>query len=384
MRNTFFLVMAFLALGQVYALDFQVNGEFKTGIFFLHRDIMGVTRENARIHNNDGDSGRSEGRLRFGMDLLSETFGMKVRLFVDENKAADNMIKTDYAYGFANLLNNQITISAGLLGNSPWGSGGPELSRELETGGGNPILGIRTELKPGFIPGLNLGFVLNRDNDTPPIGIVIEQFGDIIFDSVVGIAYENKYFNFRFAYRFDRKIDSPAANTSGEQFVYRVEEHVLGLLLPGMSISANGFCIGIGKVISDSGQGGVEAYMQNWLYMDYDHDLFRTGVDVGYRDTLVFNGQFIEVRPYFYLKLFNLMSVGVKGGMEFGFNTGDYFPDGTAYNFWFVEPQVQLNLINNFNVSLVYRYTAGVYGSEISYVEDQQTHWFNLRFVFTF
>ena len=386
------LLAGLLAAGSALALDVEVSGEIKTGFFAEWREMKGESASYARIYNSDGDSGAAEGRIRLGLALQEENFGMRTRFYRQEFKAKNNKfdsssnIGVDFAYAYGTMLDNQIKISAGLLGESPWGTGGPDLIKELETTGNDPILGIRTEWKPlGFLRGLNLGFVLNRDNDTPPSSAK-EKFGDIFAETVAGIAYEHDFFALRFAYRFNRELESPAAIVNGSQLVYRVEERALEKFVPGISVWANGYCKGIGAKVINS-QGATETFIQNWFYARYDPENFTVGIDVRYEDWFEDkdNKQFLEIRPSFYYKLFNnILNVGVRGGMEFGFNNGRYFREGAVYNFWFVEPQIKANLKSNFYTALVYRYTSGYYTGNPSFEEDQETHWFNLRVCFTF
>jgi hypothetical protein len=287
----------------------------------------------------------------------------------------------DFGYVYGNLFDSQLKISAGLLGESPWATGGPELFRELEyTGDGFSIMGIRTEWKPNFLPGLNLGFVLNRADDNMPSDAK-ELFADLFLESIAGIAWEHEYFAFRFAYRFDRGIDSPMANVVGQRLVYRVEERILDKLLPGLSISANGYSQGIGAVGKGSGRG-TRCYIENWLYISYDSEYYTAGLNVRYMDDFLNNGQQLEFKPSFYWKFFNnFLAAGLMGGLEMGFNNGKSFQD-TFYNFWFIEPQVKANINSNLYVALVYRYTSGTY--ETSRNKDQTTNWVNIRLVYTF
>ena len=125
---------------------------------------------------------------------------------------------------------------------------------------------------------------------------------------------------------------------------------------------------------------------------------FTAGFDVGYRIAYkdgpldgdpdggpVQNDRFLELRPSFYYKLFgNFLNVGLKAGMELGFNGGRHFPDGPAYNFWFFEPQVRVNFNANLHAAAVYRYTAGLYRVLPSFDPDQTTHWINIRLCYTF
>jgi len=394
MKKIIAMVIAGLfAAGSAFALDdiIELSGEIKTGFFVEERELSGETYSRSAIYNNDGDSGSQEGRIRMGINLHTKGLGLRTRFSQQNfpfrangiNDTSVSRIGVDFAYVYANLFNSQLKISAGLLGESPWGSGGPELNKELEyTVGGTPISGIRVEWKPlRSLRGLNLGFVLNRQDDTVPSDAKI-VFGDLFLESILGIAWEHKYFAFRFAYRFDRGIDSPAAVVVGEKLVYRLEERLLWMLLPGMSISANGYCEGINAEGKGSGRG-TPGFFQNWLYIAYDPEYIMAGVNVGYRDGFVNNEQKLEFRPYFYYKLIsNHLVAGLMGGMEIGYNNGKSIPDA-FYNFWFIEPKVQVNVNFNFYFALAYRYTSGAYGTETSY-KDQNTNWVNLRLCYTF
>jgi hypothetical protein len=373
------LTAALVAAFPAFSVDIDIFGEMKSGFFYEQKELAGETYEYARIHNNDGDSGIDEGRIRFGISLTLENFGMRTRFTQYNFKPADR-VWVDFAYAYVNVFDNQFKLSAGLLGESPWGTGGPELFKELEYNGDYPLPGIRFEWMPNFLPGLNLGFVLNSDNDPVDISSK-EKFADLIRDSIVGIAYEHEYFAFRFAYRFSRPINSAAAEQGGEQFVYRVEERILTKVLPGMQISANGYRKGIGEV---EGRTTVKSF-QNWLYIVYDNTNFTAGLDVGYRDTLENDVRYFEFRPSFYYKFFdNFLNVGLRAGMEMGTNQGRAFPDGPFYNFWFLEPQVRLNFNSNFYIAAVYRYTGGLYGDHVSFDPDQKTHWVNIRLCYSF
>jgi hypothetical protein len=387
------LLAAALVAGSAFAQDeIEVSGEMKTGFFTSDRETGGKTYSLARIHNNDGDSGPGEGRIRFGVNFKLGNYGLRTQFyqvkFARATGADDTNIDrvgADFIYAYGNLFDEQFKISAGLLGESPWGSGGPELNKELEYTPGDspsPITGIRFEWTPNFLPGLNLGFVLNRDDDTVPDGAK-ETFGDMFMESVVGVAYEHDYFAFRFAYRFDRDVDSPAANVTGEKLLYRVEERILGKLLPGMSVWANGYWIGIGAEGRKSSGRTIPNTIQNWLYILYDPEYFSAGLTIGYRDAFYNDGKFLEIRPSVFGKFFNnFLNVGVTAGMEMGFTDTSRIPDADVYNFWFVEPQVRLNLIGNFYAAAVFRYISGQYGEDYK-ILDQTTTWFNLRFCYS-
>jgi hypothetical protein len=384
------LLLTLVAVSFTFAVeDIQITGEVKTGFLFEQRNEGGETTSYARINNNDGDAGASEGRVRIGIAFELKNIGIRTRFYQDNfNRGTGandpNLLKvrTDYFYGYGGTFNNQLRISAGLLGESPWGTGGPELYQELEYSGGAPLMGIRVEWKPlGPLRGLNLGFVLSRSDEGVPWDAK-EQFGDLFRESILGIAWEHKYFAFRFAYRFDRDVKSDAVFVTGEKFTYRIEERFLWMLLPGMQIWANGYCEGINSEGRGSGYG-PPGYIQNWVSANYDSMYFNTGIDAGYKDNFVKKtGQLLEIRPSFYYKFINNRLVaGVMGGIVMGFNGSESYPD-VFYNNWYVEPLVKVNIYNNFYIALVYRYTSNAYQTIGN--NDYYTNWFNLRLCYTF
>jgi len=389
MKKLITILFAGLLAASAFALDdiIELSGEIKTGVFIEQRQSDGQTQSKNTIYNNDEDSGNTGSRVRFGIALNTKGIGLRTR-FSQQNflyRPKDNIndtsmapVEVDFAYVQGSLFNGQFRMSAGLLGESPWGTGGPELGRELEYNG-SPTTGIRLEWRPlGSLRGLNLGVVLGRSNEQVPDDAK-ETFGDLFLESILGIAYENPYFGFRFAYRFDRGLESPAAVTEGEMLVYRVEERLLWRLLPGMSISANGYCQGINA----GGRDHTPGFIQHWLYISYEPEYFSTGLNFGYYDGFELNAQKMEFRPYFYYNIIpNHLIAGLMGGMEIGFASGKSFQD-TFYNFWFIEPQVKVNINNNFYFAVVYRYQAGNYLKETT-DKDQVTNWVNLRLGFVF
>jgi len=91
--------------GLVFAQDFTVSGEMKTGYFWERILADGdEVYEEAKMHNND-DAGDNQGRFRMNTHLFN-------------------------------------------------GVGGPDLWTELDA-----QIGIRTEIMPKVIPGFNIGFM---------------------------------------------------------------------------------------------------------------------------------------------------------------------------------------------------------------------------------
>jgi len=393
MKKIITILVCFLLSGFLFALDIDITSELKTGFYMEWKDFENEKSTHSRLFNND-DADGAEGRIRLGINLTGESFGIRTRFsqnefvrgtgFFDENLIR---ISVNFAYAYLNTFDNQLKFSAGLLGESPWGTGGPYLDHRLEeVPFGPPVMGLRTEWNPNFIPGFSLGFVLNKaDDSVPPDAKIV--FGDLFLESVAGIAWEHEYFAFRFAYRFDRAVDSKAAIRNGDRYTFRVEARFLTLLLPYFSVWANGFGFGLNTEGKSVGIGAVPGYTQSWLYILYEPGQFSAGINTGYRDGFIQDEQLLEVNPFFYWNFFNnLISVGLMAGMEFGFNNGRAFKEEDGYdilyNSWFLEPKIKLNINSGFYVEIVYRYISNAFES-LEIKKDNTTQWFNLRLVFS-
>jgi len=360
----------------LFAVDFEISGEVKTGFYTEQQDKFGEVTSQSKIHNNDGDSGSQEGRVRLNINIAYENIGMRTR-YTQETWGADKLFAIEFIYAYANLFNEQLKISAGTLGESPWETGGPDLYEYVDD-----QMGIRTEWMPGFLPGLNLGFVLNRFNATGqvPLSVRKQTFLDILEDSVVGIAYQNEYFAFRFAYRFDSEADWGFNGNEGSKFVYRVEERLLGKLLPGLKIFANGYFYGVNAGTTEESTGSV-----NWLYISYSPEYFTADLSTRFNrieaGSVLPTRQDLLIKPGFLYRLFgNFLNLGVKFGMEIGLENKRNYED-SFYNKWFVEPEVKININSNSYVGVVYNYTEQY---ENSKGDISKTNWVNIRAGYTF
>jgi hypothetical protein len=367
------LLIAVCAAGVVFAQELQVSGEIKTGFYYFSKQTG--TQDPVSegfVHNSEDDSGeqlllnpvnRSQGRFRLNLQLVKENIGMKVRF--QQLEWRDSSVPLwSYAFAYGNFLDDQLKISIGKLGDSPWASGGPEMWKELDT-----RIGIRTEYIPKFIPGLNIGFVLNDMDDQATQSGRQQTLGDIFMESVLGLGYTNEYVDFRFAYRLDSKCDY----TDGDKLIYRIEEKIIQRYVPGFQIWANGSYEGL------RAEGLTSLWLVNWLYIQYAPDIFTAQVRLGY-DALDQRGIFYA-RPSFYYNFFDkFLSVGAS--FEFGQDFGDnkLYKD-SPYLRMVVEPMIKANF-GGASVALVYQYrneyhTTGV--DEITLV-----HALNLRAAFTF
>jgi len=406
-------ILAVCAAGIAVAQDgLQLSGELKTGFFWynLQRDGQEEPDERGFIHNSEDDPvgegnetlagyfsrpGRFRLNFQYDKGIIGTKFRFETVQWPSSTADSENRIYWAYAFVYGNFFNNNLKVSAGKMGDSPWGSGGPEMWRELDT-----TIGIRFEFIPQFIPfiapgSLNLGFVLNNI-DGPPEEAALSGYqkmtlGDILNESVIGFSYTHDYFLVRFAYRLDGLADGLVR----EKMLYRVEERIIQKYLPGFQIWLNGYWDGLNprKITYEHLElGEPNVVGTNWLYIQYDQDLFITQLRLGY--DLMQTRNIFYARPNFFFKFFdNFLQAGAA--FEYAADVGDVKLDPTGnspYLHWYIEPQVRLNLTSNSYIALVYRYYSDyecmiwetVDGNMQSRWANTKTHWLNLRVLFTF
>jgi len=400
MKRAVFLLIAAFTVGVLYAQETIYSGEIKTG-FYIQQEKVGDNDPVATggMTNNDGDSGTGQGRLRLDFHFTYQSLGVRLRFQIEPNSTnlGPYYPEWSFAYAYGNLFNDQFKISMGLLGDSPWGTGGPRLRSDPESReyteynelSGDPynvsegLMGIRFEIKPGFIPGLNLGFVLNQPDRTQ-LPTVEQTFGDVLQESVVGIAYEHEYFAIRAGYRLDSKVDTyafgePQPINEGSRLTYRFEEKVLRTYVDDMRIWLNGYYYGIGAEKQDIvkiDEGGNKIikkmsggeYIINWLYWLWDTDNFIAQFDTGFGIYKAYYNaelkpfqrqeyQSLEFRPAFYYKFFdNLLQIGLGLGLGMEFGAGKTYKS-SQYQYISIEPQIRLNISGSGYIAAVYSYT---------------------------
>jgi len=423
------LLAVFAATGALFAQELTMSADLKTG-FYMEKETVGSLDPVAKggMTNNDGDSGNGEGRLRMDLHAAYGNMGLRVRFQIEPNGLGPFQPTWGYAYGYGNLFKNQLTISAGILGDSPWGSGGPRLRSDPESReylaynklSGDPynsvegLIGIRFEYKPFFVPGLNVGFVVNQP-DQVTVALQDQTFADVLGESVIGASYEHEYFAVRVGYRFDSKADTYSNNADeGGRLTYRLEERALKKLVDGMQIWMNGVYYGIGceqqeipKLVNGQVKTvtlGSGEYFINWLYWLWNHDNFIAKFDIGlgiykaysneiFRPTERQEYQSLELLPAFYYKFFNnLLQVGLGLGFGMEFGPGKTYKDA-PYQYISVEPQIRLNIGANAFIAALYTFT-DKYANKAIYPAAMQDkikdgdksvkHSLNIRAVYSF
>jgi hypothetical protein len=379
------LCITALCATTVFAQELKLGGEVKTGIFWTQEQYEGMPASSRVTLRNMDDAGSGQGRYRLNMDYDNGNgFGMRVRINW-ENWGPNEKPDWPYAFGYGNFFDDQMTVSIGKLGGSPWGTGGPEMWTELEAmheeGGG-----MRIEWKPGFIPEeygkLNVGFVLNWfDGIREDTAGREATLADILQETVFGASYTHSHFMARAAVRLDSTYDLPSSRgvTFGEddregiKIIYRVEEHVIEKYLPGFSIWALGSLIGVGTTIPET------AWYRNWLFIQFAPEVFTAQLRFGY--DYVESRKILLVKPSFYWNFFNkLLSVGAAFSYSQDFGNKK-FP-GSPYDTIAVEPKIQLNFSSSY-IAFAYNFSREYvtwYPETRGADPIKQNQWMNLRF----
>jgi hypothetical protein len=286
------------------------------------------------------------------------------------------------------------------MGDSPWGAGGPDLWKELDT-----TMGMRFEFMPQFIPfirpgSLNIGLVLNNFNGAVES---ISQYGgkmtleSILTESVFGLAYTHDFFHVRLAYRMDGLTDGDVS----EEFVYRLEERIIQKYLQGFQVIANGYWNGLNPravyqegINPDDVNPRESMVFNNWAYILYDPPILFSPLNMSYNayirlgyDSIYDTRKKMYVKPGFFFTFFdNLLRIGTA--FEFAGDLGEVKLDKDApYLHWYLEPEIRLNLAPNSYLALVYRYYDDYESKHPNNREkalNTKTSWINLRVLFTF
>jgi len=374
----------------------KLSGEAKTGVYWQQTQLAGQDAETKlKIHSRDdagGDIDNDRGRFRLNMDFDNgKNVGMRARLQWQNWGGSPQTPDWNYAFGYGNFFEEQMTVSIGKLGGSSWGTGGPEKWKELENTSGSNAQGgggIRIEWKPAFIPvgKLNTGFVLNwydgYDEGTKKDVTLI----DLLRESVLGLAYTHDYFLVRFAYRLDSELDVRQRGQEhlheGDALIFRLEEHIIGEYVPGLQMWAIGDYVGVGAQDEES------VKMENWVFAQYDPPElgelvtpFTAQLRFGY--DRIFNRSELHVKPSFYWHFFDkLLSVGALFSYRQDFDHKLW--DGSPYQVIELEPKIQLNFASSY-IAFAYNWkreykNSNDYPGGAGRDPILQTQYMNLRF----
>jgi len=356
--------------------DWSVSGEAKTGFLWEKIEKVGKDpEEKVRLGSLD-DAGDDQGRFRLNLEYAAGNAGFKMRVEYDKwGESGPSKWPFSYAFGYINSFEDQLTFSIGRLGSSPWGTGGPEKWKELEVmnNGG----GVRVEYKPYYLPGLDVGFVLNWFNGGTDRGFPRNPtILDLLQESVLGVSYVNDYFLVRFAYRLDNELDqrpgSFASGREGDDLIFRIEERILDNYVKGLKIWALGVYEGVGADYDDC------IRFENWLFAEYAPQWFTAQIRFGY--DVIESRSILHLKPSYYHHFFNkFLTLGASFLWKQDFGEYKVYP-GSPYWQIEVEPKIQLNFQN--------AYIAFVYIMNREYIHKtpaadppiNQTQKMNLRF----
>jgi len=361
--------------------EIKVSGLAKTGIYWEEIKQNGLVDPvpKVELRSKNDDAGDNQGRFQLDVDYLRENMGIKTRMRWDQWNGS---LDWTYAFAYGDFFDDQLTFAVGKLGASPWGSGGPEMWKELEVSTRSG--GMRTEIKPKFLPGLNVGFVLNSFNEQSDAGTTGKEITllSILQESVVGISYTHDFFHMRFAYRFDSELDERfrGMGITEDELLYRVEERALTKVVPGLQFWALGYfsCV--------SANDPKNSIMTNWFFLQYEPPQlgtlvspFQTYVRVGYDWTP--DRSLIYLKPAFYWKFFNnLFYIGTA--FSYGQDYGTKKWEGSPYSYIEFEPKIQFNFGRSY-VAFLYNWRreyVGDYDGRGTFEPIRQTQWINLRF----
>jgi hypothetical protein len=281
---------------------------------------------------------------------------------------ATSVPRVAFVFAYGDFLDDQLRVTIGRLGESPWAAGGPDIWQELDN-----QVGIRTEIKPRALPGLNFGFVLNHWNNATYFD---ETFEDLLMESVFGISYSNDFFLGRLAYRLDGQADVHNGQ-EGHEFMYRLEPRFLSNLVPGLSVWANGRWRGF--IGLDEGSGDP-AFYNNWIYADYDTTNYfaQLSVRLHFTEMNIFLG-----RIGFYYKFTPYFRAGTAFIYENEFGTGRLLGD-VPYGYVAIEPEIRASF-GLANIALVYNLSHKYMPPRPDGSNPERTrHWLNLRAVINF
>jgi hypothetical protein len=382
MKKSFALCwfLLFAALQIPFALEFNFSGEMKTGVYWETRQTGDDDpKELIELGNSDGDSGGFDpvrgftgipGRFRLNLEFKPiSTIGFRVRF--EDSTFTGQKVTWAYSYAYGNFLDDQLKISAGKLGDSPWKSGGPELYAAIDESYVSSFAGIRTEYKPQFVPGLNVGFVLNPfSHNIHPEDV---NFASFMGETVLGAAYSHELFAASLSWRLDGADADNYQYEDGHSMVYRLEEKVLKNYVPGLSVWANGYWTGL-----VNGMDQLKSF-QNWLYIAFDEYNINAQLRVGYHTANkqgdVFYKQLLTIKPIFSYTFIPMLSAGVS--FVFAKDFGEI--SRVDYDNFTVEPQIKFTFNSN-------AYAAFVYGfQQLPRVGAMETaNYINLRLVYSF
>jgi hypothetical protein len=220
----FLLTLGFVA--SAYAIDFgnglTLTGEVKTGVRVMIEDDGNDNTDNTRISNWNNDAGRAL-RTRATFSYTGDWGGAKIRLQgngfglpdVTTTARLNGVVFVEYAYGWANLLDSKIVLSAGKIGDDLWGLG--KLSGSVFDPSFDAVTGVRAAFN--LVPSLSFGLALPSPTQIYTgsgsgeyfYGTVGSYFGGLVF----GGLFKADFFSAAATVKLVPKYDAKASGGTG-------------------------------------------------------------------------------------------------------------------------------------------------------------------------
>jgi hypothetical protein len=232
----FLLTLGFVA--SAYAIDFgnglTLTGEVKTGVRVTTAADGDDDTDDTLISGWNNDAGRAL-RTRATFSYTGDWGGAKIRLQgngfgapnipsgtdktpgkLEDLTPLNGVVFVEYAYGWANLLDSKIVLSAGKIGDDLWGLG--KLSGNVFDPSFDAVTGVRAAFN--FVDGLSFGLALptaaqvttrNSDGHEFNYGTVGSYFGGLVF----GGLFKADFFSAAATVKLVPKFDAKASNATG-------------------------------------------------------------------------------------------------------------------------------------------------------------------------
>ena len=195
MKKVLALLLSFVVVTGAFAIDvgngLSILGEVKAGLkVFSRGDDDNSDTDETRVEPWNDDAGESlRTRLTFQYDV--DAGGVKIR----QQAIGAGGFTTKYAYGWLNLLDKQIRLSAGQIGDDVWGLG--KITNVFDPSH-DAVGGVRAQFK--FVEGLDFGLALPLSSLNRRVGEgasaepVWPLVGEFLGGAVIGGLYTSDAF----------------------------------------------------------------------------------------------------------------------------------------------------------------------------------------------
>jgi hypothetical protein len=302
----FLVVLMILAVAMgAFAQEIAFSGQVETGVKITQTSGDGVANEDWNVLPYNDDSG-IPGRADLNVEGTLNNYGAKFKLRADWDGGAAGYFSAPYAFAYGNFLGEKFKVSAGLLDDSAWATGG-DFDGYIDSG----IWGVRFEIKP--IAGLNVGFVLNNT------GLAGNEIGDFFQETIIGAKYDiENLFSIVAAIKLDSdgdevKVGDPADTADDVELQFGIDIKAV----ENLTAIIDGAVTGLGD-FSNSGLINAHEKFGYQITDAIDAGILLTERIWGNSD----NDFYLDIKPSFGYKINDLISIGLSGLYGFG-NDGD-------------------------------------------------------------